>query len=52
MIVIVGLLLSLVIALGLPIALSLKKGVLHDRWQVEQQLPVLAELHLPPYSGE
>ena len=52
MIVIVGLLLSLLIAGGLPIALSLKKGVLHDRWQVEQQLPVLAELHLPPYSGE
>ncbi len=52
MIVIVGMLLSLVIAAAVPIALSIKKGVLHDRWQVEQQLPVLAELHLPPYSGD
>ncbi len=52
LIVIIGFVLSLLIGLILPLALELKKGVISERWQVEHQLPVLAELHLPPYSGD
>jgi len=52
MIVIAGLVLSLLVSLITPLALELKKGVLTERWQVEHQLPVLAELHLPPHVGE
>jgi len=52
MIVVIGLVLSLLISLITPLALELKKGVLTQRWQVEHQLPVLAELHLPPHVGE
>jgi uncharacterized protein involved in exopolysaccharide biosynthesis len=49
----VGLLLSLLLAFALPIATELRKGVIVERWQVhELQLPVLAELHLPPHSPD
>jgi uncharacterized protein involved in exopolysaccharide biosynthesis len=49
----VGLLLSLLLALALPIFSELRKGVIVERWQVQHlQLPVLAELHLPPNSPD
>lgn len=48
-----GIALSLLLALLVPVALELRKGVIVERWQVHaMQLPVLAELHLPPYSSE
>lgn len=53
LIVVGGLLLSLLLSLVLPVLSELRKGVLAERWQVEDlQLPVLAELHLPPYSPD
>jgi capsular polysaccharide biosynthesis protein len=52
MIVIIGFVLSLLIGAIVPLALELKKGVLSERWQVEHQLPVLAELRLPPHTGD
>ena len=49
----VGLLLSLLFALVLPVLLELRKGIIVERWQVQHmQLPVLAELRLPPRSGD
>jgi uncharacterized protein involved in exopolysaccharide biosynthesis len=49
----VGLLLSLLLAFALPIVTELRKGVIVERWQVQElQLPVLAELHLPPHSPD
>ena len=48
-----GLFISLLLALLLPILTELRKGVIVERWQVEHlQLPVLAELRLPPYSPD
>jgi uncharacterized protein involved in exopolysaccharide biosynthesis len=48
-----GLFLSLLLSVLLPLAAELRKGVFVERWQVEHlQLPVLAELHLPPYSPD
>ncbi|MEP7050020.1 MAG: hypothetical protein ABJB12_06690 [Pseudomonadota bacterium] len=48
-----GLFLSLILAFLIPILSELRKGVIVERWQVESlQLPVLAELHLPPYSPD
>lgn len=48
-----GLFLSLLLAFALPIAAELRQGVIVERWQVQDlQLPVLAELHLPPYSPD
>ncbi len=51
-IVAIGLLASLLIGIAIPVGLAVREGVLAERWQVELQLPVLAELRLPPYSGE
>jgi uncharacterized protein involved in exopolysaccharide biosynthesis len=49
----VGLFFSLLLSLLLPILAELRRGVLMERWQVQNlQLPVLAELHLPPYSPD
>jgi uncharacterized protein involved in exopolysaccharide biosynthesis len=46
-----GMAVSLLLALLLPVIAELKKGVMIERWQVEQmQLPILGELHLPPKS--
>jgi len=46
-----GLFLSLLLALLLPILMDLRKGVIVEAWQVnELQLPVLADLRLPPNS--
>jgi len=46
-----GLALTLLLAGLLPILGELRKGVIVDRWQVQHlQLPVLAELELPPHS--
>ncbi len=48
-----GLFLTLLLGLLLPVVAELRKGVIIERWQVQQlQLPVLAELHLPPYSPD
>ena len=48
-----GLFLTLLLALILPIVAELRVGVIRDRWQVEHlQLPVLAELRLPPHSSD
>jgi uncharacterized protein involved in exopolysaccharide biosynthesis len=48
-----GLFLSLILSLLIPLLSELRKGVIIERWQVENlQLPVLAELHLPPYSPD
>jgi len=53
MIVGAGLLISLLISLLLPILAELRRGVIIERWQVQQlQLPVLAELKLPPHSSD
>jgi uncharacterized protein involved in exopolysaccharide biosynthesis len=47
-----GALLSLIFALLLPILLEIKRDVMVERWQVNKfQLPVLAELRLPPKDG-
>lgn len=48
-----GLLFSLLIAVALPILAGLRSGIMTDRWQVQHlQLPVLAELRLPPHSSD
>jgi uncharacterized protein involved in exopolysaccharide biosynthesis len=48
-----GLVLSLLLAFLLPIWLEVRRDVLVERWQVHGfQLPVLAELRLPPSSKE
>jgi len=49
----VGLALSLLIGLILPILAELRRGIIVERWQVTHlALPVLAELKLPPHSEE
>jgi uncharacterized protein involved in exopolysaccharide biosynthesis len=46
-----GLVFSLLIALLLPLFFELRTGIIVERWQVAQlQLPVLAEVRLPPHS--
>ncbi len=50
--IVIGFLLAILVGAAVPISLDLKKGILTDRWQVEHELPVLAELHLPPYTGD
>jgi uncharacterized protein involved in exopolysaccharide biosynthesis len=48
-----GLALALLLALLLPIGFELRTGIMIERWQVHQvQLPVLAELRLPPHSSD
>ncbi|HYQ03493.1 MAG TPA: hypothetical protein VER96_32685 [Polyangiaceae bacterium] len=48
-----GLFLSLLIALGVPVLRELRRGIMVEKWQVHDlQLPVLAELRLPPSSSE
>jgi uncharacterized protein involved in exopolysaccharide biosynthesis len=47
-----GLLLSLLLAIVLPIIAELRTGLVVERWQVAVvQIPVLADLRLPPASG-
>jgi uncharacterized protein involved in exopolysaccharide biosynthesis len=47
-----GFFLSLLTALLLPILAQLRTGMVVERWQVAAlQLPVLADLHLPPATG-
>jgi len=47
----IGFALSLLVAIGLPLAIELKRGVLIERWQVDHlQFPVLADLRLPERS--
>jgi hypothetical protein len=49
----VGLGVSLLLGLLLPILAELKRGIIVERWQVTHMaLPVLAELKLPPHSPE
>lgn len=49
----VGLGVSLLLGLILPILAELKRGIIVERWQVTHMaLPVLAELKLPPHSPE
>ncbi|MEI9953221.1 MAG: hypothetical protein WDO74_30635 [Pseudomonadota bacterium] len=46
-----GLFLSLLLGLLIPIVTELRRGVIVETWQVHQlELPVLAELRLPPHS--
>jgi uncharacterized protein involved in exopolysaccharide biosynthesis len=46
-----GLIASLLLALALPILAELRRGVIVETWQVHHlQLPVLAELQLPPHN--
>lgn len=48
-----GLVLSLLLALLLPVLAELRVDIIRDRWQVEHiALPVLAELRLPPHSSD
>lgn len=48
-----GLFLTLVLALALPILAELRTGIIVERWQVQLvELPVLAELRLPPHSAD
>ncbi len=48
-----GFVLSLLVSLLLPILFQLRNGLMIERWQVHQlQLPVLAELRLPPHSTD
>jgi uncharacterized protein involved in exopolysaccharide biosynthesis len=48
---IAGLLATLLLSCALPILLELRGGVMVERWQVHHlQLPVLAELKLPPHT--
>jgi uncharacterized protein involved in exopolysaccharide biosynthesis len=48
-----GFVFALLIALLLPIVMELRTDIIRDRWQVEHiQLPVLAELRLPPHSSD
>jgi uncharacterized protein involved in exopolysaccharide biosynthesis len=47
-----GAFLSLLLALLVPILLEIRRDVVVERWQVNQfQLPILAELRLPPKDG-
>jgi uncharacterized protein involved in exopolysaccharide biosynthesis len=49
----IGLGVSLLLGLLLPILAELKRGIIIERWQVTHMaLPVLAELKLPPHSPE
>ena len=49
----VGFVMSLLLALLVPILAELRRGIIVERWQVTQMaLPVLAELKLPPHSSE
>lgn len=51
-VILAGLLLSLLVSLAIPIALELRSGIIVERWQVAtMQLPVLADLRLPPSAG-
>jgi uncharacterized protein involved in exopolysaccharide biosynthesis len=51
LIIIAGLVLTLLLGAGLPVLFELRRNVIVERWQVHQlQLPVLAELKLPPHS--
>ena len=51
LVMIAGLLFTLLLSLGLPVLLELRRNVIVERFQVHQlQLPVLAELKLPPHS--
>lgn len=46
-----GLLGTLLFALGIPVLLNLRGGLIVESWQVHHlQLPVLAELKLPPHT--
>jgi uncharacterized protein involved in exopolysaccharide biosynthesis len=48
-----GFALSLLLALLVPILSELRRGIVIERWQVQQMaLPVLAELKLPPHSAD
>ena len=48
-----GLAATLLLVLLLPIVAELRRGILIERWQVEQlHLPILAELHLPTDTGD
>jgi len=48
-----GIVLSLLLSLAIPVLAELRRGVMTERWQVQQlQLPILAELRLPPYSPD
>jgi uncharacterized protein involved in exopolysaccharide biosynthesis len=48
-----GLLAAVLLALLLPLLLELRTGIIVERWQVQHlQIPVLAELRLPPRSGD
>ena len=48
-----GLVLTLLLSLLSPILAELRTGIIRERWQVEHfQLPVLAELQLPPHSPD
>jgi uncharacterized protein involved in exopolysaccharide biosynthesis len=48
-----GIFMSLILALMLPILAELRSGVIVERWQVAAvQLPVLADLRLPPAATE
>jgi hypothetical protein len=47
----IGLVVAMALALILPLLLELKRGVIVETWQVHMlQLPILAELKLPPRS--
>jgi uncharacterized protein involved in exopolysaccharide biosynthesis len=53
MILLAGVAISLLLSLILPILLELRTGIMVERWQVHMvQLPVLAELRLPPRSND
>jgi uncharacterized protein involved in exopolysaccharide biosynthesis len=53
MILLAGIAISLLLSLILPILLELRTGIMVERWQVHMvQLPVLAELRLPPRSND
>jgi len=53
MILLAGIAVSLLLSLILPILLELRTGIMVERWQVHMvQLPVLAELRLPPRSND
>jgi len=48
-----GFVAALLLALLIPILAELRSGIMVERWQVHQfQLPVLAELRLPPNSSD
>jgi uncharacterized protein involved in exopolysaccharide biosynthesis len=48
-----GFFLSLILAIALPLVTELRSGIIVERWQVAMvQVPVLAELRLPPAGGD